>query len=145
MTAWILISRAENFSTVVEICLYRRYRRGMATAQRPGSVDQELVLGLGCLAAQLLPVVGGKAANLGELIRAGFPVPPGFCITTAAYQQVAADAVDSGTEDTGLLAERARTAILAAPVPADVTDAVESAYRALGDDVPVAAARESCG
>ena len=27
----------------------------------------------------LLPVVGGKAANLGELIHAGFSVPPGFC------------------------------------------------------------------
>jgi phosphoenolpyruvate synthase/pyruvate phosphate dikinase len=52
-------------------------------------VDQELVLDLGCVGARLLPEVGGKAANLGELIRAGFPVPPGFCITTAAYQQVA--------------------------------------------------------
>jgi pyruvate,water dikinase len=29
--------------------------------------------------------VGGKGANLGELTRAGFPVPPGFCVTTAAY------------------------------------------------------------
>jgi pyruvate,water dikinase len=29
--------------------------------------------------------VGGKGANLGELIRAGFPVPAGFAITTAAY------------------------------------------------------------
>jgi phosphoenolpyruvate synthase/pyruvate phosphate dikinase len=110
----------------------------MATAQRSGSVDQELVLDLGCLGAQLLPVVGGKAANLGELIRAGFPVPPGFCITTGAYQQIAADAVDPGAQDTDRLAERARTAILEAPVPADVADAVDRAYRALGDDVPVA-------
>ncbi len=110
----------------------------MTTAQRPGSVDQELVLDLGCLGAQLLPVVGGKAANLGELIRAGFPVPPGFCITTAAYQQVAADAFDPGAQNTGRLAEHARAAILAAPVPAAVADAVDRAYRALGDDVPVA-------
>jgi hypothetical protein len=29
-----------------------------------------------------LPDVGGKGANLGELTRAGFPVPPGFCVTT---------------------------------------------------------------
>jgi hypothetical protein len=29
----------------------------MTTAQRPGSVDQELVLDLGCLGAQLLPAV----------------------------------------------------------------------------------------
>ncbi|MCA1709900.1 MAG: phosphoenolpyruvate synthase, partial [Actinobacteria bacterium] len=85
-----------------------------------------------------MPIVGGKAANLGELIRAGFPVPPGFCITTSAYQQVAANAFDSGAPDTGLIAEQARTAILAAPVPTAIADAVERAYRALGDDVPVA-------
>src|SRR5215207_42368 len=32
-----------------------------------------------------LALAGGKGANLGELIRAGFDVPPGFVITTAAY------------------------------------------------------------
>ncbi|MGX9706022.1 phosphoenolpyruvate synthase [Laceyella tengchongensis] len=30
--------------------------------------------------------VGGKGANLGELCKVGFPVPPGFCITTSAYR-----------------------------------------------------------
>ena len=29
--------------------------------------------------------VGGKGANLGEMTRAGFPVPPGFCVTTEAF------------------------------------------------------------
>ena len=29
---------------------------------------------------------GGKGANLGELTQAGFPVPPGFVLTTAAYR-----------------------------------------------------------
>lgn len=29
--------------------------------------------------------VGGKGANLGELVRAGFPVPPGFVVTAGAY------------------------------------------------------------
>lgn len=32
-----------------------------------------------------IPLVGGKGANLGEMIKAGFPVPPGFIITTRAY------------------------------------------------------------
>src|SRR5947209_14854743 len=74
----------------------------MTTVQSPdwpgsaGSVDQKLVLDLGCLSAQLLAVVGGKAANLGELIGAGFPVSTGFCVTTEAYQRVAADAFDVG-------------------------------------------------
>lgn len=31
------------------------------------------------------PDVGGKAASLGELIGAGFPIPSGFVVTTAAY------------------------------------------------------------
>ncbi len=30
-------------------------------------------------------LVGGKGANLGEMIRAGFPVPPGFIVTAQAY------------------------------------------------------------
>ena len=33
-------------------------------------------------------LAGGKGANLGELVRAGFPVPPGFVVTTAAYRAV---------------------------------------------------------
>lgn len=33
-----------------------------------------------------LPEVGGKGANLGEMSKAGFPVPPGFCVTTSAYR-----------------------------------------------------------
>lgn len=32
-----------------------------------------------------LPLVGGKAANLGELTRAGFSVPQGFVVTSQAY------------------------------------------------------------
>src|SRR3954470_6473443 len=38
-----------------------------------------------------LEVAGGKGANLGELTRAGLPVPPGFVITTAAYDAFVAD------------------------------------------------------
>lgn len=30
-------------------------------------------------------LVGGKAANLGEMVAAGERVPPGFCVTTTAY------------------------------------------------------------
>jgi rifampicin phosphotransferase len=33
-----------------------------------------------------ISLVGGKGANLGELTRAGLPVPPGFCLTSVAYQ-----------------------------------------------------------
>ncbi|ASJ00489.1 phosphoenolpyruvate synthase [Thermococcus gorgonarius] len=33
-----------------------------------------------------VPLVGGKGANLGELTKAGIPVPPGFCVTAEAYK-----------------------------------------------------------
>ena len=36
-------------------------------------------------------VAGGKGANLGELMRAGFPVPPGFVVTAAAYLDAMAE------------------------------------------------------
>src|SRR5437667_10234508 len=41
-----------------------------------------LVVALEALARDGLDLTGGKAVNLGELVRAGLPVPPGFCITT---------------------------------------------------------------
>ena len=44
-------------------------------------------LSFGEVDGTLLSEVGGKGANLGELTRAGFPVPPGFCVTTAAYRE----------------------------------------------------------
>jgi len=31
-------------------------------------------------------LVGGKNANLGEMIRAGIPVPPGFAVTSYAFK-----------------------------------------------------------
>ncbi len=34
-----------------------------------------------------IPLVGGKNANLGEMIQAGIPVPPGFAVTAQAYEK----------------------------------------------------------
>jgi phosphoenolpyruvate synthase/pyruvate phosphate dikinase len=48
----------------------------MAGAQR--------ILWLDEISATQREVVGGKVANLASLLRAGFPIPPGFCVTTAA-------------------------------------------------------------
>jgi rifampicin phosphotransferase len=33
-------------------------------------------------------LVGGKATKLARLMRAGFAVPGGFCLTTGAYEQM---------------------------------------------------------
>jgi rifampicin phosphotransferase len=99
-----------------------------------------------------LPLAGGKATNLGELTRTGFPVPAGFCVTTAAYELVAEDAnlepvlaalAETRPDDTTRLAElaaAARAALLEAPVPDDLARAIVAAYEELGDgaSVPVA-------
>ena len=93
--------------------------------------SEEFVVELKTLDAQSLPRVGGKAANLGELIAAGFPVPPGFAVTTAAYER-AATALDLSDP------ERARDALASASLPAGLVKAVRSAYTGLGADAPVA-------
>ena len=43
------------------------------------------VLGLHEVRAGDASFAGGKAANLGELLFEGFPVPPGFVVSAAAY------------------------------------------------------------
>jgi pyruvate, water dikinase len=45
-----------------------------------------LVLDLAEASDSNLAVVGGKAGKLGELVREGLPVPPGFIVTTEAYR-----------------------------------------------------------
>ncbi|MGS0688455.1 PEP/pyruvate-binding domain-containing protein [Nakamurella sp. GG22] len=50
---------------------------------RPAPVPT--VVTLAEVGASDIGVAGGKGANLGELLRAGFRVPDGFVITTAAY------------------------------------------------------------
>ncbi len=112
----------------------------MGEASRAPSVDEDvaLVLDLAQLSADDLAAVGGKAANLGELIRAGFDVPPGFCITTEAYRlAVRGTTVEAGT---GTDAAAARAAVLGAPFPESVAAAVRDAYARLesGTDGPVA-------
>ncbi len=46
-----------------------------------------LVLSLGSRKAAQASVAGGKGAGLARLTRAGFPVPPGFVVTTAAFRE----------------------------------------------------------
>ncbi|MCE7006444.1 phosphoenolpyruvate synthase [Kibdelosporangium philippinense] len=84
--------------------------------------------------ADMLAIVGGKAANLGELTRAGLPVPPGFCITTDAYKEVAALAGIDGSHH----AAKARELTLGTPIPGEISKAIVSTYENLGPDVPVA-------
>jgi pyruvate,water dikinase len=97
-------------------------------------------------------VVGGKAANLGEMTRAGLPVPPGFCVTAGAYRRFVGE---SGVAErierllSGLksgspaavehVAAQIRMAITENEVPSAITDAILDRYRRLAEalDLPV--------
>jgi pyruvate,water dikinase len=103
-----------------------------------------LVLPFSAIRLADLPTVGGKGANLGELCSAGFPVPPGYCLTTRAFR-LFLESAPAGVLDplTGLEADfarvreagaRVRDQLLAVPVPAEVAEAAEAAWRALGTE-----------
>ena len=95
---------------------------------------------------------GGKGANLGELARAGFPVPPGFVIGAPIYaafadaaglrRQIAARLDSSDLGDATSLQEVAaelRATIEAAPLPDRIEAAIRAAYAELAEgDAPVA-------
>jgi rifampicin phosphotransferase len=94
-----------------------------------------LVVDLTLLGAGDLDYGGGKAANLGELLRAGFPVPPGFVITTTAYDRVVSGNDLQQDIDTALNLGTAavRAGFEQATIPLDVERAILAAYRRMGD------------
>lgn len=100
--------------------------------------------------AVTLAMVGGKGANLTKLARAGFPVPGGFLVTTAAYDTVVQangltplidDALAGLDFQNPTALEEASTKICAsfhkATMPQLLESAIEEAYRML-DGQPVA-------
>lgn len=90
--------------------------------------------------------VGGKNASLGSMLSAGLPVPPGFAVTTDAYESLqshpdlvahvrgALDPLD--VEDSRRLqkvAAEIREAIIATPVEPEIEDAIRAAYLRLSE------------
>lgn len=90
--------------------------------------------------------VGGKAAQLGELTRIGIRVPPGFCVTTAAYRRMVAElpeldeqldrlAAASSADGAAIrtVAADIRRLIEGFPIPADLVAAISESVARLGD------------
>jgi pyruvate,water dikinase len=76
--------------------------------------------------------LGGKAASLNRLARAGFRIPPGFCLTIDAFETHLAGVPGSEvlrTDPAALFDEPTRCALVAAmiagPLTASVADALE--------------------
>ena len=93
-----------------------------------------------------LPLVGGKGANLGEMSAAGFPVPPGFCVTTEAFNRFVSTSplmenlyreLDElnldDLEALRNLGEFVRRHLQGLPIPQDVADAVINAWEQMGE------------
>ncbi|MCE9670840.1 phosphoenolpyruvate synthase [Myxococcus stipitatus] len=113
-------------------------------AQGPQSAEAPaLILWFESLSRGDTAVAGGKGANLGELTRAGLPVPPGFVITAAAFQRSLAPIRDRlgelwreiDPDDSRSLASAsdALTALVRqVELPESVREALLGAYRRLG-------------
>jgi len=106
------------------------------------------------------PRFGGKSANLGELLSAEIPVPPGFAISTAAFEAFIRDAglaeriasalagVSAGDIDAiGRASHSVSEAMRFAPVPDVVRVEIEQHYaqigQSAGEDSPPVAVRSS--
>jgi pyruvate, water dikinase len=87
---------------------------------------------------------GGKGANLGELVRAGLPVPGGFVVTAQAYllfttesglsQKIAHSIEGLDVDDTNALQAKAREVqetIIGTDMPANIRNEILKAYEEL--------------
>ena len=102
-----------------EICGNKVY----GTAQQPDQKDFILQLRDVSRADRLR--VGTKAANLGELAKAGFPVPAGFIVTTSAFHYfLTVNSLSSGSS---------AEAMAAAYLTKKVADTLSAAAAQLGD------------
>lgn len=130
--------------------LYQRFteiqRAAEAVLERgPVSRGGPLSLPLSAVDVSSVDAVGGKSANLGEMMnRAGLPVPQGFALTTEAClefleasqlrEEIRIHLQSIDAEDAHSLADASRSireAILSAPIPRRVEAAMAEGYAAL--------------
>ena len=123
-------------------------------------VEGKLVVWLEEVNKDDVPYVGGKAANLGELLRAGIRVPPGFVVTAEAYKKFMKEtglfdkvlsmikSIDvNNTEQLEEVSQRIKQLILDTPMPKDLEELIRRYYRELakrvGVENPLVAVRSS--
>jgi pyruvate,water dikinase len=103
----------------------------------------EPVLPIASLRKSDVSMAGGKAANLGEILKAELPVPPGFVVTVGAYDEflratgVGADLdalfeLEKGQAIEANRADDLRHRISNATMPQVISSAVAGAYQQMG-------------
>jgi pyruvate, water dikinase len=121
-----------------------------------GTARADITRVFGDLSRDDVDYAGGKGANLGELTRAGLPVPPGFVIGAPAYAafcdegglrvRMAERLAGIDTGDDAALADASRDVrrmMEAAPLPEDLEAAIREAYAALVGKKGAVAVRSS--
>jgi len=108
--------------------------------------EEKLILWFEELGKEDIPLVGGKNANLGEMLKAGIPVPPGFAITAHAYKRFIeetgiAEQIYKIIEETVTdpndpkqyeeASKRIRSLIESTPMPDYLAEAIKQTYREL--------------
>ena len=106
-----------------------------------------LVLPFTAIGTADLATVGGKGANLGEMTQAGFPIPPGFCVTTAAFLQfieacpqadeLYAELAALGTDDVKAVrrvGEKVRQTLTAVAIPPHIATRIMTAWQEAGPE-----------
>ena len=91
-----------------------------------------------------LPLVGGKNSSLGEMIRAGLRVPPGFAITTDSYLafiteagikekiiDIVSDLDPDDVESIDQASDGIQSLMLRSPMPEQIGAAIKEAYAEL--------------
>jgi pyruvate,water dikinase len=104
------------------------------------------VRGFGQLSKADVEFAGGKGANLGELTRAGLPVPPGFVIGAPGYTalceaqdlrgRIADELEGVQVDDTATLQQasaRVREMVMAEPLPEWLEESIRAAYADLAE------------
>ncbi len=113
--------------------------------------SSKLILWLEEVDKSLLPLVGGKAAGLGELVKAGIPVPPGFVVTSEAYRIFVRETgldkqikrileeniVQGKPQEYERASEIIRSKFMRTPMPPSIENAIKSAYYELAKRVGV--------
>jgi pyruvate,water dikinase len=114
------------------------------------------VVPLADLAREDVEQAGGKGANLGELIKAGMRVPPGFVITAPAYlaaldragvrdriRTLEAGADASDMTALAVTATQIRDLLHSVPIPDELAQQITAAYVAIGGPGQPVAVRSS--
>jgi len=124
------------------------------------TTDEKLVVWIEEVSSKDTLLVGGKGANLGELVSAGIPVPPGFIVTSIAFKKFLEETglkdkilsmlekLDvNNTKELEETSKKIRELIMQTPMPKDIEEAIRKAYRELskrlGIENPLVAVRSS--